>query len=104
MRVIQTYPLPPGCCFRCKSSMRTGEVAIDFSVDVDLFGSIYMCQSCLTEAGALIGLAPVVEKEPDYLDLALRIEQLEEQLATAESTVAAVQQAVGITVPEDTNA
>lgn len=83
--------------------MRDGEVAIDFGVDVDLFGSIYICQSCLTETAALIGLAPVVAKEPDYLDLALRIEQLEEQLGTALSTVAAVQQAVGINVPEDTH-
>lgn len=43
----------PGKCAVCGTADRS---VVDFGADVDWFGAIYLCVSCLTEAAATIGM------------------------------------------------
>ncbi len=81
-RLIPNYIQAPGRCFGCKAAQRVdnegrGELIVDLGVELEspvtadpssvgfnvqyLTEPLVLCQSCLTELGGMIGMAPAAE-------------------------------------------
>lgn len=84
-RIHDTAILKPGVCALCASSGGDGRQFVDFGKTVEFFGCVYFCTYCIAEAGRLLGLMPVAEREAYQ-------QELEEKVINANSMAEAFQE------------
>jgi hypothetical protein len=74
--LIERGVFPPACCHFCANPTRL----VDLERETASVGRAYLCQSCLREAGAVIGFVP----KDDVADLARRNAEAQAQLVEME--------------------
>lgn len=58
---INNNPPLPAQCVVCYRSFKQGTVFVDFSMNVEFYGAILMCDDCITGAALLLGHVPVAK-------------------------------------------
>lgn len=62
MQLLDSYPLPPGCCALCKSNatplidtnLNTDDLPVEMNVEQS--GWVYICVQCVKHMGAMMGM------------------------------------------------
>lgn len=62
-RILDVPDMKPGKCANCGSSKNDGRKYIDFGLDVDWYGIVYICGMCLNDIARAMGLFVEVEKK-----------------------------------------
>lgn len=57
MQVIQNPLVPPACCIFCPGSVR--DQYIDTEISFEFYGAILVCDQCIANMGAMLGMASV---------------------------------------------
>lgn len=57
MQVIQNPLIPPACCIFCPGSVRNQY--IDTEISFEFYGAILVCDQCVGNMGAMLGMASV---------------------------------------------
>jgi hypothetical protein len=82
---FQLLPAPlmlPGVCACCGAGNKP---VIDFGLQLEWHGAVYLCIDCITEAGTVVGLVPSARYEAVLEDLVkLKAPQVEVQNAISE--------------------
>src|SRR5690349_12145496 len=70
-RILAVHDLKPGKCANCRASKDDGRQYIDFGLEVDWYGIVYLCGLCLKD---------IAEKMHLFVEIENRITQLENRI------------------------
>lgn len=87
-RILAVPDLKPGKCANCGSSKDDGRKYIDFGLEVDWFGIVFLCGLCLKDVSTNMGLFHSYEEEVQLAQLKLlKLTNLQEQGTELKETV-----------------
>lgn len=76
-RIMDVPDFSPGKCANCGSSKNDGRKYIDFGLQVDWYGTVYLCGTCIHDISSNMGLFEKIEEElHDLRQQASEIEEL----------------------------
>lgn len=89
-------PLPPGCCFVCKTGSVDDRKFLYFGKSFPMYGAIYFCSECIREIAEALGYYPAEvlrmlmngneELQATNQDLKLKLKETNESLRTLART------------------
>lgn len=71
-RILDVPDLKPGKCANCGSSKNDGRKYVDFGLEVDWFGIVFICGICLGDVARQMGLFKVYEDKIAELESKLK--------------------------------
>jgi hypothetical protein len=87
-RIVDVPDFKPGKCANCGASKNDGRKYIDFGLEVDWYGTVYLCGECLHDVSNHMGLFEEVNNNASILKEELAgYKYLEEQGANLHDTV-----------------
>lgn len=70
-RILAVPDFKPGKCANCGASKNDGRKYVDFGLEVDFYGTVYICGTCVTDIASNMGLFNQLRDEVASLHMKL---------------------------------
>lgn len=90
VKVIDTPIAAPGVCALCGTAGGDGLKFIDFGKQLDWYGAVYFCETCITEVSVALGFIPVAtfdKLHDDFRGLQIKFDNLNSENGTVKDAL-----------------